>query len=111
MNEAALASWKPMARYWAFAATGLITGPLLAHLFGLVSQRPIILGFPLIAVALLCLSIAFGLWNRNSSAVAKIGIALWVLALAWMSPVILIILFDLNCAVQNSLAGRYQCGL
>jgi hypothetical protein len=111
MREALQRAPRKLTRYWAFAGTALILGPTISYVFGLLSRQPIMLGFLIVAAALTATSIAFGLWDRTSSVLLRIGVALWVLVLAWMSPVILVIVFNLNCAVQNGLAGHYECGL
>jgi hypothetical protein len=100
-----------MARLWAFAATALILGPAFSYCFGLLVPLPIEFDSPLIALALLAVSVAFGLWGRGYSTLAGIGVLLWTIMTAWISPIVLFLILNFACGIQNSRAGHYVCGL
>ena len=111
MSEAAFTPPKGAMRLWAFAGIALILGPAFSYCFGLFVQLPILFGFPIVVLALLAVSIAFGLWGRGYGTLAKIGVVLWTIMTAWVSPFVLVMGFTMVCAVQNSRAGHYVCGL
>lgn len=111
MSGAVSALPQSTARFWAFAGTALIVGPVVTAGFGLVAQEPIMFSVPLAAIVLLGLSFAFGLWARRYKIGLKIGAALWIAIISLMSPFILFVVATYICAIQNGFSGHYVCGL
>jgi hypothetical protein len=111
MSEAVSASPPSIARFWAFAGIALIVGPAVTAATGLISQKSIMFSIPVVIVALVAVSFAFGLWTRGSQMGLKIGAALWIVLVSLMSPFLLFVVATYVCAIQNGFSGHYVCGL
>jgi hypothetical protein len=111
MSEAASASSPSISRFWAFVGAAFLIGPMISYLFSFLSQTPVMFSVVVVAVVLAVISVAFGLWGRAFSAFIKVGTVCWILVLAFGSPIILVVVLSLGCAVQNGMAGHYVCGI
>ncbi|MBS0272922.1 MAG: hypothetical protein JSR55_00655 [Proteobacteria bacterium] len=111
MSEADTASSPPISRFWAFAGTGLVVGSALTYCLGVVFHTPVMFDSPIVGITLVLLSLAFGLWSKETSLAVKVGTILWIVLLAIGAPIILVIVLDMACAVQNSITGHYVCGI
>jgi hypothetical protein len=69
------------------------------------------LSVPIVAIVLLGVSFAFGLWARAYGVGLRIGTALWIVLTSLASPVLLFIGLTYICAIQNGYSGHYVCGL
>ncbi len=101
------------ARLWGSVAAAFILAPLFCYGFARIFDRSVLVAIPAVTIALLVVSFLFGLWKPAVGTGAKVGVVLWAVAMACLSPVTLLVGLMYSCAILNVQGGHfhYVCGL